>query len=102
APVWPFFIVTTINAVGATIMQATRGSVVGRILPENMISRATALNGIGFGVMLTVGPALAGVLAATVGLPWTFAIDALLFTAGFLGIWMLPKLPRIGDRVEAG
>ena len=102
APVWPFFIVTTLSAVASTIASATRGSVVGRILPEDMISRATALNGIAFGAMLTVGPALAGVLAATVGLPWTFAIDAVLFTAGFLGVWMLPALPRLGERVEAG
>ncbi|NTV38645.1 MAG: MFS transporter [Demequinaceae bacterium] len=101
-PVWPFYVVTTINAVSATISNATRGAVVGRILPADMISRATALNGIGFGLMLTVGPALAGLLAATVGLPWTFAVDAVLFSAGFLGVWMLPALPRLGERVEAG
>jgi MFS family permease len=102
APVWPFYVVTTINSVAGTIMMTTRGSVVGRILPEDMISRANALNGISFGTMLTVGPALAGVLAATVGLPWTFAVDAVLFTAGFLGIWTLPSLPRLGEPVEAG
>ena len=102
ADVWPFYLVTTVNAVAVTIRGATHGAVVGRILPEHLISRATALNGIAFGAMLTLGPALAGVLAATVGLPWTFAIDALLFTAGFLGIWMLPALPRLGERVDAG
>ena len=101
-PVWPFYAVTTVNAVSATISNATRGAVVGRILPAHLISRATALNGIGFGLMLTVGPALAGVLAATVGLPWTFAVDAVLFSAGFLSVWMLPALPRLGERVEAG
>ncbi|MFN3866469.1 MAG: MFS transporter [Demequina sp.] len=102
APVWPFYLVTTVNAVAATISGATRGSVVGRILPPELISRATALNGIGFGIQLTVGPALAGVLAASIGLPWTFAVDAVLFTVGFLGVWMLPSLPRLGERVEAG
>lgn len=102
AAVWPFYVVTTINAVATTIRGATHGAVVGRILPPHLISRATALNGIAFGAMLTLGPALAGVLAATVGLPWTFAVDAVLFTAGFLGIWMLPSLPRLGERVEAG
>jgi len=101
-PVWPFFIATTVNAVAATISNATRGSVVGRIVPEHLLSRATALNGISFGIMLTVGPALAGVLASGVGLPWTFATDAVLFTAGFLGIWTLPALPRLGESVDAG
>jgi len=102
APVWPFYVVTTLNAVAATVSGATRGSVVGRILPSDMLSRAAALNGIAFGATLTIGPALAGVLAAGVGLPWTFTIDAILFSAGFLGVWMLPSLPRLGERVEAG
>ena len=96
---WPFYVATTVTAVAATIRSATNGAVVGRIVPADMISRATALNGISFGAMLTIGPAFAGVLAATVGLPWTFAADAVLFTAGFLGIWMLPALPRLGRRV---
>lgn len=101
APVWPFYLVTTVNAVASTISSATRGSVVGRILPDHLISRATALNGIAFGSALTVGPALAGVLASSLGLAWTFAIDAVLFTAGFLGVWMLPSLPRLGAKAEA-
>jgi MFS family permease len=99
---WPFLVVTTVNAVASTISSATRQAVVGRIVPADMISRATALNGIAFGLTLTVGPAIAGILAATIGLPWTFAVDAVLFTAGFLGIWMLPALPRIGEPVRAG
>ncbi|WP_084102563.1 MFS transporter [Demequina sp. NBRC 110051] len=102
APVWPFYVVTTLNAVASTISSATRGSVVGRILEPHLVSRATALNGIAFGATLTLGPALAGVMASSVGLAWTFAIDAILFTAGFLGVWTLPALPRLGRRVEAG
>ncbi|WP_200808335.1 MFS transporter [Demequina sp. NBRC 110055] len=102
APVWPFYVVTTLNAVASTISSATRGSVVGRILAPHLVSRATALNGIAFGATLTLGPALAGVMASSVGLAWTFAIDAILFTAGFLGVWTLPALPRLGRQVEAG
>jgi MFS family permease len=102
APVWPFYVVTTLSAVASTISGATRSALVGRILPHDLISRATALNGMSFGLTLTVGPAVAGVLAASVGLPWTFAADAVLFTAGFLGIWMLPALPRLGEPVAAG
>lgn len=102
APVWPFYAVTTVNAVAATISGATRSALVGRILPADLISRAAALNGIGFGAALTIGPALAGVLVASVGFAWTFAVDAVLFAFGFLGVWMLPALPRLGQQVAAG
>lgn len=102
AEVWPFYVLTTINTVAATISGATRSAVTPRILPTHLISRAAALNGIAMGVMLTVGPAAAGVLAATIGLPITFAIDAVLFTAGFLGIVGLPKLPPLGAVTRPG
>ena len=102
APVWPFYVVTTLNAIAATISSATRTALVGRILPADLISRAAALNGIAFGLTLTIGPAFAGVLVASVGFAWTFAVDAVLFTFGFLGVWMLPALPRIGEQVAAG
>lgn len=102
ALVWPFYVLTTINTVAATISGATRSAVTPRILPAHLISRAAALNGIAMGIMLTVGPAAAGVLVATIGLPITFAIDAVLFTAGFLGIVGLPKLPPLGAVARPG
>lgn len=100
--VWPFYIATTVHSIGFTITATTRGSVTARILPPELISRAAALRGIGFGTTLTVGPALAGIVAASAGLAWTFVIDAILFTAVFLGIYTLPPLPRLGERVRAG
>lgn len=99
---WWFIAVATVNSVAATITSATRRAIIGRILPPHLVSRAAALNGIGFGLPLTLGPAIAGVVAAAWGLPWTFAIDAVLFTFGFLGIWSLPPQPRLGEPVRAG
>lgn len=102
AAVWPFYVLTTVNTVAATISGATRSAVTPRLLPDHLISRAAALNGIAMGVMLTVGPATAGVLVASVGLPITFAIDAVLFTAGFLGVIGLPRLPPLGQVARPG
>lgn len=91
-PVWPFYVLTTVNAVASTITMATRGSVYPRILPKGLVPAASALNGIAFGIQLTLGPALAGVLVATTGFAWTYTVDAVLFAAGFLGILSLPRL----------
>jgi hypothetical protein len=101
-PIWPFFVLTTINAVASTITLATRGSVYPRILPTRLIASASALNGVAFGIQLTLGPAMAGVLVATTGFTWTYAVDAVLFAAGFLGILALPKLPPLERRSEGG
>ena len=101
-PVWPLYVLTTLNAVAATISSATRSSVTPRIVPEDVVSRANALNGIAFGLQLTIGPALAGVLVATIGFPLTFAVDAVLFTAGFLGILGLPRMPPLSHTAKPG
>jgi MFS family permease len=101
-PLWLFYVLTTLNSVAATISNATRSAVYPRILPTQLIAPANALNGIGFGLQLTVGPALAGVLVAAVGFDWTYAVDALLFTIGFFGIFTLPKLAPLHDAVPPG
>lgn len=100
--VWPFYVLTTLNAVASTIQNATRQAVTPRILPSELVSRAAALGGIGIGVQVTIGPALAGVLVATVGFPLTFAVDAVLFSAAFIGIVSLPKLPPLGEVARPG
>src|SRR5690606_19527527 len=101
-PVWPFYVFTTLNAVASTVSGATRSAVTPRILPPHMVPRANALNGIAMGFQVTVGPAVAGVLVATAGFPITFAVDVVLFAAGFLGIIALPKLPPLAEAVRPG
>ncbi|GGA74996.1 MFS transporter [Pseudoclavibacter endophyticus] len=100
--VWPLYIFTTINAVTTTMTSAARTAAIPRILPVEYVSRATALNGITMGTQVAVGPALAGIMIAGLGYPLTFLIDVILFTAGFIGIIGLPKLPPIGQVAKPG
>lgn len=100
--VWPFYVLATINAVATTVSGATRSAITPRIVPAHLLTRAAALNGIAIGAMVTIGPALAGVLAATVGLPLTFAVDAVLFSVAFIGILGLPAMPPQGQVARPG
>ena len=93
--VWPLYVLATLNSVAATISGTARAAITPRLLPADLVPRAAAMNGIAFGTMMTLGPALAGVIAATSGLAWTFLVDALLFSFAFMGIVGLPKLPPI-------
>jgi MFS family permease len=96
--VWAFYVITTANAVAATIATATRQAITPRLLPLRLLPKAAALMGISMGLMVTVGPGLAGVLVARVGYAWTYTVDVVLFLAGFLGLWTLPRIrPELGD-----
>ncbi|WP_369963751.1 MFS transporter [Leifsonia sp. EB34] len=100
--VWPLYILTTINAVAAVMIGATRQAITPRLLPARLLPAASALGGMSMGVMVTVGPALAGLLVASVGIPWTYTVDVILFTAAFLGIFTLPSIVPEGERQSAG
>jgi MFS family permease len=102
APVWPLYLLATVISVSSTIQYSARAATTPRILPPELVPAATALGGIGFGFQLTVGPALAGVLVAGVGFAWTYAVDVVLFTFGFLGIVTLPKLLPLEEADRPG
>ncbi|HWH97794.1 MAG TPA: MFS transporter, partial [Pseudolysinimonas sp.] len=91
-PVWPLYLFATLSSVASTVQMTTRSSVTPRLLPGELVPAASALNGIAFGVQLTLGPALAGVLVAAVGFGWTYLVDIVLFTTMFLGIITLPRM----------
>jgi len=100
--VWMFYVITTVNAVGATIASATRQAITPRLLPKEQLPKAAALLGISAGVMVTVGPGIAGVLVARAGYAWTYTVDVVLFVAGFFGLWTLPRIRPEGEHVAAG
>jgi MFS family permease len=91
------YALATVNAVAATVIQTTRAAIYPRILPRELLPAAAALNGITIGVMVTLGPALAGVLVATVGFGWTYTVDVVLFVSAFIGILGLPRILPEGD-----
>jgi MFS family permease len=91
-PVWPLYLLATLSSVASTVQSTTRSAVTPRLLPGELVPAASALNGIAFGVQLTLGPALAGVLVAAVGFGWTYLVDIVLFTTMFLGIITLPRM----------
>ena len=99
---WPLYLLATVNAVAATVIGTTRMAILPRLLPLELLPAASALGGISMGVMVTVGPALAGVLVATVGYGWTYTVDVVLFVAAFLGIATLPPIVPEGTRQRPG
>lgn len=99
---WPFYVFTTITTISGTVLGSTRGAVVPRIVPKELIPSASALNGISMGIQIMVGPALAGVFVAFFGYSATFGADLLLTAAGFLGIAALPRIPAADDATRPG
>lgn len=89
---WPYYALAAVNAASATIMGAARGAIQPRLLPTQLLPAAAALGGITMGLAITIGPAIAGIMVASVGFAWTYLVDAVLFTGAFVGILGLPPM----------
>src|SRR5690606_37485657 len=100
--IWWLYALSMINSAANSVGMATRTAIVPRLIPRNLLAAASALNGITIGVMVMVGPALAGVLVALTGYGWTYTIDVVLMLAMFLGLWTLPALRPEGQIMRPG
>jgi MFS family permease len=82
------------NAVASPAWQAIQPDLVDRaVLPQ-----AAALNGVNMNLARAVGPAIGGVIVATAGAGWVFALNAL----SFIGIAAVVASWRAPARVDKG
>jgi MFS family permease len=81
-----------------------RNTFVPALLPAGQRAAALALNRLSFQVMLTIGPALAGLIAAAprLGLRACYLIDVLSFAASLYATARLPAMPRHDDAARPG
>ncbi len=96
------YVLATVNAVAATVSNASRSAIVPRLVGTDLLPAASALGGIASGFQVTVGPAIAGVLIASVGFAPTYTIDVVLFTFAFLGVFTLPRMAAEHDALRPG
>lgn len=89
---WPYYLFTTLSATVGALVGAARFAIHPRLVPREQLPAVAALSGLSAGLQAAVGPALAGLLVATVGFAWTYTIDVGLFLVGFWGIVSLPPI----------
>ncbi|MDO9397250.1 MAG: MFS transporter [Herbiconiux sp.] len=93
---WPYYLFTTLSSTVGALVGAARFAIHPRLVPVRLLPAVAALGGISAGLQSAVGPALAGILVATVGFAWTYSIDVVLFVVGFWGILSLPAITPVG------
>ncbi|MFF0911455.1 MFS transporter [Microbacterium enclense] len=100
--VWSLYALSIVNAAANSIVMATRSAIVPRLIPRDLLPAAAALQGVGAGLMVMAGPALAGVLVAVSGYAWTYTVDVVLMLGLFLGLWTLPRIRPEGAVSHVG
>jgi MFS family permease len=98
-----YVLVAISSAIGAVSSPARRTFIPGLLSPDRLAA-GIALNRLSFQIMLTLGPALAGLITAVpaLGLRGCYLIDTLSFAGSLYGVARLPVLPRPEKTAKRG
>ena len=93
APIWGYYAVAFVGAGLGAVDQPARSSALPRLVPRERLPAAIALNQLGFQAMSVAGPALGGLLLATVSVAAAFAFDTVTFAAAIVALLLVAPIP---------
>jgi MFS family permease len=82
--------------------QPARASSIPRLVAPRRLPAAIALNQLNFQLQSVVGPAIGGVLIATVGLAGAYAVDVMTFGVSLAALARIPPLPPLAVVARPG
>lgn len=91
--VWLLYALVAVQSGAQAINQPARSAIIPVLVRKELLPAANALSMMIFGLTMTAGPLLAGVLVAWAGFGWTYTIDVLSFAFAFWALLKLPSMP---------
>jgi MFS family permease len=98
--VWLLYALVAVQSGAQAINQPARSAIIPVLVRRELLPAANALSMMIFGLTMTAGPLLAGVLVAWVGFGWTYTIDVVSFAFAFWALLKLPPMPP-GEHARA-
>lgn len=98
--VWLLYALVAVQSGAQAINQPARSAIIPVLVRKELLPAANALSMMIFGLTMTAGPLLAGVLVAWIGFGWTYTIDVVSFAFAFWALLKLPPMPP-GEHARA-
>jgi MFS family permease len=96
------FVLAFFAAAFSSLGAGASRSLVPRLVPPEHIPAALALNSLYSSLGSVAGPALGGILIATIGLTGAYAVGAGGFAASLVAFWLLPSIVPVGGGEPPG
>jgi MFS family permease len=101
--VWLVLALLAVNQAFFAINMPTRGAVVARLVPSELLPSANALSSTMSTFGAVFGPLMAGALIPVLGLSTLYLIDVVALTITLFAVWRLPSIPPLnGPSRRAG
>jgi MFS family permease len=93
--VWPIYLLAALSSAFGSFDGPARSALLPSLVPREDLPNAISLNSILFQVGSVVGPSLAGILIATLGVGWIYAINALSFAVVIAALLAMRGVPVV-------
>jgi MFS family permease len=90
---WALYALVAVNSGLGAVSAPAQQTLIPRLIPQEQLPAAMALNRIVFQVVLIAGPALAGIVTAAAGLRGCYLADVLSYAGAWWGVGRLPAMP---------
>jgi MFS family permease len=87
--VWPIYLLAAFNSAAWAFDGPARQSLIPNLVPREHLPNAISLNAIMFQTASVVGPSLAGIVIASLGMAWAYALNAVSFLAVIAAIILM-------------
>ncbi len=88
-PVWAIYVIASFGGLATAFDNPARRSYVVELVPQEHITNAVSLNSALMTGARVIGPALGGLLVATVGFGWAFVVDGVSYLAVLAGLHLI-------------
>lgn len=93
--VWSLFVLQAVAVAIFSLGRPALSSLAPRLVPDEEIAAAGALDSVYSSLGAVAGPAAGGLIIAFAGVPWTYGIDCATYAASLVALWALPRLPPL-------
>jgi MFS family permease len=90
---WPIYVLAGIGSAAGAFDNPARSALIPTLVPREHLSNAISLGAIMFQIASVVGPAVGGIIIATLGVGWVYAINALTFVCVIAALLMMRAVP---------
>jgi predicted MFS family arabinose efflux permease len=88
---------TGLSAAIGGVSQPTTSAMTPRLVGQDLLPSALALNQVMWTSTMVVGPALGGIVVGSIGLPWAYAIDVITYGATIGAAVLIRPMPPEGE-----
>jgi MFS family permease len=101
-PLVAIYLVAFISGAFSSLDQPARSSAIPRLVPRERLPAALALGQLNFQTASVVGPTVAGIMIATVGVAGAYLVDVATFTASLIALTRIAPLPPLAGASRPG